>query len=590
MGHRLVEVAGAASSDVTGKAEPRRSRPIAFYLFILALVALVPAFVFSALLLQRNNEAQERVVETLITGSSRSIVQAVERDLIANITTLRVLATAPSLLARDFAGFHKRARAGLEGTGTYAYVLDENMMSVLSTRVDYPSPSLPSADPEAGQRAIDTRDVVVSNLVFGSVSQRYVFNILMPVFAPGGPLVLGINRDAETLAATLLADKLPDGWNVALLDGTGRVVAGSEGANKTGDKFTLLDTTTMSWAPGWTEVTVEGKPMITSIQRSYLTSWTLVAWAPRDIVARPLSDAFWSLLVGGLLLAALVILVIYWVSLQIGRSVHRLEDDAELLGAGEMVPAREYPITEIANVSTSLAEASRRRRAADVEVRFLMRELAHRSKNQMTVIAAMAKQTAKGAESVPEFVANFERRIFGLARSTDLLLATGAQGVDLEELLRRQIEPFCPVDGTRVKLVGTPMRLNMQSAQIIGMAAHELATNAVKYGAFSIDRGSLRVSWTRTSDRVEFVWRELVPALKQRPERKGFGTTVLENMVGRALGAEVISRLHADGMEWTFSIPNEALDPARDPHGETEVEKPETMGPQPPAAAQAAEK
>lgn len=587
----MVEVAGAASSDVTGKAGPRRSRPIAFYLFILALVALVPAFVFSALLLQRNNEAQERVVETLITGTSRSVVQAVERELTANITTLRVLATTPALLERDFQSFHARARTGLEGTGTYAYVLDENMTAVLSTRLDYPSPPRRSADPDSGRRAIETRDVVVSNLVFGSVSQRYVFNILLPVFPPqGGPLVLGINRDAETLAATLVADKLPDGWNVALLDGTGRVIAGSEGANRTGDKFTLLGTNTMSWTPGWSEVSVDGKPMVTVVQRSYLTGWTLVAWAPRDIVTRPLSDAFWSLLVGGLLLAAMVILVIYWVSLQIGRSVHRLEDDAELLGAGEMVPARDYPITEIANVSTALAEASRRRRAADVEVRFLMRELAHRSKNQMTVIAAMAKQTAKGADSVPEFVANFERRIFGLARSTDLLLATGAQGVDLEELLKRQIEPFCPVDGKRVKLSGPPMRLNMQSAQIIGMAAHELATNAVKYGAFSTDAGSLRVSWTRTAERVQFVWREQVPVLKPRPERKGFGTTVLENMVGRALGAEVTSTLHADGMEWTFSIPNEALDPARDPHGETEVEKPESMGPQPAAAAPAAEK
>ncbi len=63
------------------------------YLFVLALVALVPAFVFSAVLLQRNNEAQERVVETLITGKARSMVQAVDREINANITTLRVLAT-----------------------------------------------------------------------------------------------------------------------------------------------------------------------------------------------------------------------------------------------------------------------------------------------------------------------------------------------------------------------------------------------------------------------------------------------------------------------------------------------------------------
>ncbi len=583
----MAEVAAAAKTAVTAEAPPRRPRPIALYLFILALVALVPAFVFSAVLLQRNNEAQERVVETLITGTSRSIVQAVERELTANITTLRVLATTPALLERDYATFHARAQAGLQGTGTYAYLLDENMVSILSTRVDYPNPAQPSADPQSGRRAIETRDVVVSDLIFGRVSERYVFSILIPIFPEsGGPMVLGMTRDGETLAATLLADKLPDGWNVALIDGTGRVIAGSAGANRTGDFFTLLDTDSLSAAPGWNQISTSSGPVVAAVQRSFITGWTLVAWAPSNIVTRPLSDAFWSLLVGGLLLAALVILVIYWVSLQIGRSVHRLEDDAELLGAGETVPARDYPISEIANVSAALAEASRRRRAAEVEVRFLMRELAHRSKNQMTVIAAMAKQTAKGSDSVPEFVQSFEKRIFGLARSTDLLLANGAIGVDLEELLTRQIDPFCPVDGKRVTLSGPPMRLNMQSAQIIGMAAHELATNAVKYGAFASDAGSLRVAWTRTPDRVQFLWRELVPSLPPRAERRGFGTTVLENMVGRALGAEVTRVLHDDGIEWSFSIPIEALDPARDPNGETELEKPGS----PAAAAPATEK
>jgi two-component sensor histidine kinase len=216
-----------------------------------------------------------------------------------------------------------------------------------------------------------------------------------------------------------------------------------------------------------------------------------------------------------------------------------------------------------------------------------MRELAHRSKNQMTVIAAMAKQTAKGAESVPEFVQSFEKRIFGLARSTDLLLAHGAAGVDLEELLTRQIDPFCPVDGKRVRLSGPTMRLNMQSAQIIGMAAHELATNAVKYGAFSTDTGTLTVTWTRTPDRVQFLWREQVPELRPRAARRGFGTTVLENMVGRALGADVSHLIHVDGIEWTFSIPFEALDPARDPH---EVEKPAEPEPQTPVASTGEEK
>ena len=79
-----------------GRTGPDRPpRPIAVYLFVLALVALVPAFAFSAVLLQRNNEAQERVVETLITGSTRSIMQAVDREVFANISTLKVLATWP---------------------------------------------------------------------------------------------------------------------------------------------------------------------------------------------------------------------------------------------------------------------------------------------------------------------------------------------------------------------------------------------------------------------------------------------------------------------------------------------------------------
>ena len=163
-------------------------------------------------------------------------------------------------------------------------------------------------------------------------------------------------------------------------------------------------------------------------------------------------------------------------------------------------------------------------------------------------------------------------------------------GVDLEELLSRQVDPFCTVDGKRVRISGPPMRLNMQSAQIIGMAAHELATNAVKYGAFSTDTGTLSVTWTRTPERVQFLWRELVPALKPSPERRGFGTTVLENMVGRALGADVSHVIHPDGIEWSFSIPTEALDPARDPHGETEVEKPAGIGAQSPVASTGEEK
>lgn len=563
---------GPAESSAIARRRGPTARPIAVYLFVLALVALVPAFVFSAILLQRNNEAQERVVETLITGNARSIVQAVDREINANITTLRVLATTPPLRPAEYPEFHARVSVALENSGSYVYLIHPDMTSDLSTRVPMAEQVVgPIADVVTAQRAFDTRDVAVSDAVFGRLSQQWVVNILQPIFpADQQPLILGFSRTASQLSMSLLASRMPEGWHVALVDRKGVIIAAADQGGNTGDAFNLAPIDELGSTSGWRSLVSEDKDYLVVAQRSTLTGWTLVAWADRGVVAKPLADAFWSLLAGGVLLAALVVLVVYGVSLQIGRSVHGLEADAKRLGAGQPVEARHFPIEEIETVSSALGDASRRRQAAETEVRFLMRELAHRSKNQMTVIAAMAKQTARGADTVPEFVSSFERRIFGLARSTDLLLAHGVAGVDLKELLFSQIDPFCPVDGERVVVDGPSLRINAQAAQILGMAAHELATNAVKYGAFAKDAGRLELTWKRTDDAVSFVWHETGGVPGEATPRRGFGTTVLENMVGRSLNGEVVREVHEFGIEWRFTIPLSSLDPSDSLNGAAE--------------------
>jgi two-component sensor histidine kinase len=542
-----------------------RPRPIALYLLVLALVALIPAFAFSAVLLQRNNEAQERIVETLITGSTRTLMQAIDREVFANISTLKVLATTESLARGDLGVLYDQVTTALAGTSTYVYLLDSNFMSVLSTRQPFGEPPSLSNDIETARRALETRDVVVSGLVVGAVSGRKVFNVLYPVFEGAlAPAVLAINRDASSLEAPLLSDKLPEGWNVALVDDNGIIIAGSDGAGDSGERFPLGSVADLDTTAGLVTVRVGDDTYRAAVRQSFITGWTLVAWAPASITSRPLMEAVWSLAVGGLLLLAVVALVVYWVTLQIGRSVRGLENEAKRLGAGQPVTSRHYPISEIATVSAAIEDASRRRQHAETEVRFLMRELAHRSKNQMTVIAAMAKQTARGADSVPEFVQSFERRIFGLARSTDLLLANGAVGVDLRELINGQLEPFKPEDPARLTLDGPPVRLNMQAAQIIGMAIHELSTNAVKYGAYRRD-GRLTVRWASENGALRLNWRETSADFTPPSDRRGFGTTVLESMVGRSLGAVVERIVHPDGLEWNFDIPAAALDPAKGP-------------------------
>lgn len=242
-------------------------------------------------------------------------------------------------------------------------------------------------------------------------------------------------------------------------------------------------------------------------------------------------------------------------SRQIATPIRQLARDALSLGAGKSVEAMEYPVEEISKVSQALAQASVDRLAHENEIRFLMREVAHRSKNQLTVVSSIAKQTARHARTFAGFQDSFQKRIQGLARSTDLLIAGGVAGVELRELIDAQLEPFRPSEASRVEVNGVDFRLSNQAAQTLGLALHELTTNAAKYGAFSITEGRLNVSWKVQPERLDIVWREIVPLLRKRTRATGFGTEVIERMLGGALAAKIDRVFHRNGLEYRFSIP-----------------------------------
>jgi hypothetical protein len=152
------------------------------------------------------------------------------------------------------------------------------------------------------------------------------------------------------------------------------------------------------------------------------------------------------LALGGLAIIAVGIVLAWMLSRRVTGSVKRLTGEARRLGAGEHVEEGDYPISEFATVSQALAQASKDRQAAESEIRFLMREVAHRSKNQLTVVSSIAKQTARHARSFAAFQDSFQKRIQGLARSTDLLIAGGVAGVELRALVEAQIgHPLPPV-------------------------------------------------------------------------------------------------------------------------------------------------
>lgn len=550
--------AGKAADAAAHSVNPR---PIGFYLSLLVAVILVPALVFSALLLQRNNTAQRDAQLALAEATAGAISEAVDREIRGMLTTLRVLASGNSLRDDDLERFHARARIALQGTDSHIVVLDENLTPLVNTRVAFGEAAGQTVDPAAARFAEEQHVAVVSDAFVGKAAQRWVFNVILPPSVSHLPQrYLVMTQDARSLAGVLSRQDLRGGWNVSLVDGNGIVLASSYKTADTGKPFFLgIDPQTGTGRGRNGERTGE-QEYASVVDASPFTKWKVVMWAPMDLIDAPLRRLVLSLLLGGLAVTVLATAAAWLLGRQIARPARQLARDAHRLGAGEAVAATSYPIAEFATVSTAIAQAAQERRDAENEIRFLMREVAHRSKNQLTVVSAIAKQSSRNARNFAAFQDAFQKRLAGLARSTDLLIAGGVAGVDLRALVEAQIEPFRPPEAERLEIEGAPLRLDNQAAQTIGLAIHELATNAAKYGAFATPAGRLSVRWQRQGDSLLFVWREQVPRLRRRTQTPGFGTQVLERMLGGTLDAEISRTLHRDGLECRFVIPRARLE------------------------------
>ncbi len=160
-------------------------------------------------------------------------------------------------------------------------------------------------------------------------------------------------------------------------------------------------------------------------------------------------------------------------------------------------------------VGACLDVTERKRQEEHISV--LMREVNHRSKNMLAVVQAIARQTL--ATSPSEFVERFGDRVRALAASQDLLIESAWRGVELHELVISQLSHLKDLVDSRIELKGQPLQISASAAQVIGMAVHELATNAVKYGALSNDTGRIEISWSlepgdAAGESFEMSWRE----------------------------------------------------------------------------------
>lgn len=211
-------------------------------------------------------------------------------------------------------------------------------------------------------------------------------------------------------------------------------------------------------------------------------------------------------------------------------------------------------ITHFVGVNEDITERIR----AEQRQKLLVDELNHRVKNTLAVVQAIAAQTLRTAATPEAFCREFQARLATVSQTHNLLNLSGWSGAMLREVLGQELAPYAPAGSGRAALIGADLRVSPNAAVTLGMAFHELAANAAKYGALSQAEGRIEVEWGVTGAgpdrRLHLQWVEAGGPAVQTPGRRGFGIHLLERGLAHQLGGTVRLHFPRDGVRCTMDL------------------------------------
>lgn len=238
---------------------------------------------------------------------------------------------------------------------------------------------------------------------------------------------------------------------------------------------------------------------------------------------------------------------------------YRRKDGSEFWAALFISPVRDKR-GEVVQHFASFIDLTRHKEE-QAQSRMLIEELNHRVKNTLSTVQSIVAQALRN-ESDPEAIRDsIESRLFALSRSHDLLTRENWESAGLHDVVDAALEPFGVANGRseRFEVRGANIRFPPKAALALGIAFHELATNAVKYGAFSGDTGCVRIAWiikpAPEGNRLILTWREENGPPVTPPTRKGFGSRVIERGLAHELDGTTHLDYHPDGVVCTIDIP-----------------------------------
>ncbi|GJD60455.1 sensor histidine kinase [Methylobacterium frigidaeris] len=321
-----------------------------------------------------------------------------------------------------------------------------------------------------------------------------------------------------------------------------------------------------------TETWPDGKRYLTGYRptRGYRDfpglGWTVLVRQDAGTAFASVADLRRQILLWGLVVATVAAGIGWFAAGLLARPLRRLAVAAAALGRGEPAAVPASAVREAQAISHALTAAAdtlkrqeEERRAADDRQELLIHELNHRVKNTLATVQSMARQTARSAASLDDFTGSFEARLLAMSQTHNVLTANHWESAGLRGILSAELDPYAGGRADRIRLDGPPISLAPAVALPLGMAIHELATNAAKYGALSVETGQVAVEWgvewQAGTGMLSLRWRETGGPTVAPPARTGFGTRLIRTSLERELDGEVRLDYAAAGLACEIAVP-----------------------------------
>jgi two-component sensor histidine kinase len=542
---------------------------ISYLLAAFVTAVLLPVLGLAFALAVQSAQSAKQTEEQRIASVADALQKSLDQMFVAQKRTAWAVASAQSLQNGDVSTFYQTAHRAAQSAGGHFVLVDSTGQQIVNTRLPSGSPLPKTANPAAVQAVIESGEATIGNLGVGAVAKELLYAVRVPVrIGADIPYVLAYVPDRDAPLRLFDQFYLPAGWFAAINDGNGFIVARSQ----RNEDFAGTQVDPRHWQilreqPDYVEtIDKEGRAVAASSRQSQTSEWTVVVGVPLPILTAPVRQVQQRFALLALASLSISLLAAFVGGKMLKAPTQALAQAAKRIGQGHDVPIGPFVMQEANEIAAAMIAArakitEREQDLAQSQARLVLvtREMSHRAMNLLSVIQAIAKHTARNTTDLEDFQRRFGGRLSGLAQSHRLLLATDWTEVDLGDLARHQIEGF-ETFPNQVRFDGAPFRVNAVAAQSIGMAFHELATNAMKYGALSRPSGRVLIAWNveDSPDGIPTLtlrWVEAGIPARTASGTPGFGSALLNELIAGQCGGTSHTNWSEDSMTWVLQVP-----------------------------------